>query len=183
MNLNDREKVICAVYMLTKDARYQWDVVKKTNDVQNMTWTRFREVFHKKYFGTVVQNNMANEFINLRKDKLTIVDYVRKFDQLSRFAPDIMMSNQSQKRKFMQGLKPGIAKYVDTGTDGPTSYADAVQRAIQSESWDVKSEEKPKIPQIPQENIERPTNLRLFGRARFPVRRGGSSNWNQNQSQ
>ena len=33
MNLNDPEKVLCAVYMLTKDARYWWDVVKKTNDV------------------------------------------------------------------------------------------------------------------------------------------------------
>ena len=36
----------------------------------------------------------------------------------------------------MLGLRVEIAKQIDSGSHGPESYADAVQRALRNESWD-----------------------------------------------
>ena len=37
IQIDDEDKVKCAVYMLRKDARIWWDAVKKTQDVAVMT--------------------------------------------------------------------------------------------------------------------------------------------------
>ena len=47
-----------------------------------------------------------------------------------------MPTNDARKRKFMLGLRVEIAKQIDSGSHGPESYADAVQRALRNESWD-----------------------------------------------
>ena len=46
MELNDREKVLCATYMLKKEARYWWEVVKARRKVQTISWTNFEEEFN-----------------------------------------------------------------------------------------------------------------------------------------
>ncbi|KAL5540354.1 hypothetical protein UlMin_043023 [Ulmus minor] len=48
MELNDRERVFCASYMLKKEARYWWESVKARRDVQLMTWAEFVEEFNRK---------------------------------------------------------------------------------------------------------------------------------------
>ena len=35
--LNDREKVLCASYMLKREARYWWEAVKARREVQTMS--------------------------------------------------------------------------------------------------------------------------------------------------
>ena len=85
-----------------------------------------------------------SEFINLRHGKPSIADYVLNFGQLARIAPDIVATNASRKNKFMKGMNSDIARFIDTGREGPTSYVDAVQRALRSKSWETNQEEKPK---------------------------------------
>ena len=45
MELNDREKVLCASYMLKKEARYRRKAVKARREFQTMGWTDFEEEF------------------------------------------------------------------------------------------------------------------------------------------
>ena len=65
-----------------------------------------------------------------------VKEYVAKFTELARFAPTIVPTDDARKRKFMLGLRVEIAKQIDSGSHGPESYADAVQRALRNESWD-----------------------------------------------
>ena len=37
--------------------------------------------------------------------------------------------------KFLNRLRPDLARLVDTGRDGPESYVNAIRRAIWQESW------------------------------------------------
>ena len=37
--------------------------------------------------------------------------------------------------RFLSGLRPSLAGLVDTGRDGPESYADVIGHAIRQESW------------------------------------------------
>ena len=65
MQLNEREKVYCAVYMLKRDARIWWDVIRQTRDTTQMTWTEFQFVFNEKYYNTTVLATKVNEFSKL----------------------------------------------------------------------------------------------------------------------
>ena len=49
-----------------------------------------------------------------------------KFDELARFAPTIVPTDDARKMKFMHGLRPKVAKQIDNGKEGPESYTDAV---------------------------------------------------------
>ena len=59
-----------------------------------------------------------------------MLEYMRQFDQLSRYAPDMIQTEMSKVWRFLSRLRPGLARLVDTGRDGPESYVDAVGRAI-----------------------------------------------------
>ena len=63
-----------------------------------------------------------------------MLECVRQFDQLSRYAPNMVKTETSKVWRFLSGLRP-IARLVDTRRDGLESYADVVGRVIQKESW------------------------------------------------
>ena len=49
------------------------------------------------------------EFIYHRKGKMTVTEYVAKFNELSSFAPSIVLNDRSHNRKFMLGLREDVA--------------------------------------------------------------------------
>ena len=53
---------------------------------------------------------------------------------MSRYAPDMVSTETSKIWRFLNWLCPSLAGLVDTGRDGPESYADAIGRAIRQES-------------------------------------------------
>ena len=147
VQIEDNEKVTCVAYMLRNDARIWWDVVKRTRDVSVMTWTDFLVEFNAKYYSQAVINSKVVEFTRLQQGSMSVLEYVRRFDQLSRFALDMVPLEASKIWRFLSGLHSGLAGLVDTGIDGLESYADAVGRAVRQEAWvktetlDVKSDE------------------------------------------
>ena len=62
---------------------------------------------------------------------MLVVEYVQQFNQLSRYAPDMVQTEMSKVGRFLSRLRLSLAGLVDTGRDGPESYADAIGRAIQ----------------------------------------------------
>ena len=59
-----------------------------------------------------------------------MLEYVRQFDQLSRYAPNMVQIEISKVWRFLSGLRPGLAGLVDTRRDGSELYANAIERAI-----------------------------------------------------
>ena len=48
IQLNDRERVLCASYMLRKDARHWWATVKLRKNMDTITWAEFVGEFNQK---------------------------------------------------------------------------------------------------------------------------------------
>ena len=114
--------------MLRKDARIWWEVVAKSRDVAVMTWVEFLREFNSKYYSQVVIK--VAEFTRLQQGNLSVLEYVQQFDQLSQYAPNMIQTEISKVWRFLSGLFPGLDGLVDTGRDGPKSYANAVGYAI-----------------------------------------------------
>ena len=73
VQIEDIEKVKCAIYMLRKDARIWWDVVKKTHDVITMTWAEFLVEFKSKYYSQAVTNSKVAEFTRLQQGNISVL--------------------------------------------------------------------------------------------------------------
>ena len=80
MRLNDHERVLCAIYMLQKAARFWWDVVKQTLNAEALVWEEFKAVFNRKYFHPVVHQGKVEEFNNLYQGNLSITKAIKRFD-------------------------------------------------------------------------------------------------------
>ena len=75
VQIKDVDKVKCT--------RIWWDVVKKTHDVVIMTGAKFLIEFNSKYYSQAVINSKVAKFTRWKQGSLSLLEYVRKFDQLS----------------------------------------------------------------------------------------------------
>ncbi|XP_062114818.1 uncharacterized protein LOC133827725 [Humulus lupulus] len=90
LELNDHQRVSCAVYLLKMDARIWWDVMKQTRDLNTMTWAEFVQAFSKKYYNLVVLATKVDDFVTLVQGNLSDTDYAQKFDRLTKFTPEVV---------------------------------------------------------------------------------------------
>lgn len=82
MNIEDTEKVRCAIFMLKKDARKWWEAAKQGKDLSTMTWEQFKDVFYEKYFTADVRARRADQLYGLKHGDKTVAEYVRRFQYL-----------------------------------------------------------------------------------------------------
>lgn len=61
-----------------------------------MTWKEFQEIFNSKYYSKTVLDSKVNTFSNLKQGKMIVLEYVRKFDQLSCFPPNMVAKKNLQ---------------------------------------------------------------------------------------
>ncbi|KAL5560800.1 hypothetical protein UlMin_037011 [Ulmus minor] len=111
---NDYSEVLCASYMLKRDARHWWGAVKLRRDVGIMTWNDFVREFNHKYYNPTALRAQQNEFLNLKQGSMTVMEAVRKFEQLA----------QERLRRMMDMFRPDIALAIESGGGPPTTVAD-----------------------------------------------------------
>ncbi|XP_062112607.1 uncharacterized protein LOC133823773 [Humulus lupulus] len=65
MGVQGNERVVCASFILRKDARIWWEVVEQSQDVNTMDWDGFKQVFNDKYYNSAVLAAKMDEFTKL----------------------------------------------------------------------------------------------------------------------
>ena len=78
----------------------------------SMMWALFKTLFLEKKFPRVKREEKEMEFISLKQRNLSLVEYERKFDKLSRYAPHLMDTEERKARRFEKGLRPELYKVV-----------------------------------------------------------------------
>ena len=61
-----------------------------------------------KYFPTTARHEKAQEFLELKQGSMTVMKYVAKFIELTRFADDYVATDMAKVRNFEDGLKLSI---------------------------------------------------------------------------
>ena len=74
------------------------------------------------------------EFMYLKHGRITITEYVAKFNELARFALSIIPTDEARKKKFMLRPRVDMAKLIDSGSHGLESFIYAVQQALRNEN-------------------------------------------------
>ena len=95
-----------------------------------MTWTRFVELFHKKYYDSAVIASRVEEFTSLKQRSLSVAEYARQFDRLAKFAPEMVPTDFLRVTKFVRGLQPKIELEVHLANPGNTTYVVVLETTI-----------------------------------------------------
>ena len=61
-----------------------------------------------KYFPDTARHAKAQEFLELKQGVMTVMDYVARFIELTRFSDDYMETDMAKIRRFENGLKLSI---------------------------------------------------------------------------
>ncbi|XP_057981306.1 uncharacterized protein LOC131166752 [Malania oleifera] len=116
LHCTDDQRVLCATYKFTGEAKRWWTAVKLLEEQRPvlvaMTWNQFKDVFFDRYFPATIRGVKVEEFLNLTKGHLTIQQYTTKFTELSCFAPYIIPDEAKKVRKFERGLRQEIYEQV-----------------------------------------------------------------------
>ncbi|XP_057780033.1 uncharacterized protein LOC130998636 [Salvia miltiorrhiza] len=87
----------------------------------------FKELIMDRYFPQSYITQKETEFLNLKQGNMTLVDYERKFNKLSRYAPYLVDTDVKKARRFEQGLRPEICGII-SALRLPT-YREVIDRA------------------------------------------------------
>ena len=130
----DERQVTFAVFQLEGAARSWWNVIRQKWEREQTprTWVNFIREFNAKFFPPLVQERKEDEFIRLRQGAQTVAEYESQFTRLSKFAPELIMTEQRRIRRFIQGLNVEIQK--DLAVAQLNAFSDAVEKAQRVET-------------------------------------------------
>ena len=75
-----------------------------------ITWQIFQDVFLDKFFPLEMGEDKVEEFMNSRQGSMTVKEYCLKFNQLAKYAPDLMADPRSSMSKFVTGVSGLVLK-------------------------------------------------------------------------
>ena len=61
-----------------------------------------------KYFPTTAKHAKAQEFLELRQETMTVMEYMARFTELTRFSDDYVATDMAKVSRFENGLKLSI---------------------------------------------------------------------------
>ena len=138
LKYGDERKVAFAEYQLEGPAKEWWRVIEEkwVAEGRQYLWKSFLEEFRKKFIPKVVRQRREEEFIALKQRMMTVEQYETQFAKLSKYAPDMVNTEEKRMRRFLQGLRIEIQQFLATAQ--MNTYADMVEYAQKIEDCDNK---------------------------------------------
>ena len=105
---SDTTRIRLAAFQLEGEARVWWRWVRTSRDLEVLTWDEFQEMFMGKHFPETARHAKAQEFLELKQRVMTVMDYMARFTELTRFADDYVATDMAKVRRFENGLRLSI---------------------------------------------------------------------------
>ncbi|XP_057515024.1 uncharacterized protein LOC130796681 [Actinidia eriantha] len=116
MEVVDEQKLTLATFILRGEARNWWELMRRMQNAQPegvpISWQRFVDIFNDQYFPRIYRMQKEQEFMSLKKGTISVGEYEEKFTALSRFAPEMVRTEDMKCRRFEQGLDLQIRSRV-----------------------------------------------------------------------
>ncbi|CAL2240061.1 unnamed protein product [Prunus armeniaca] len=119
----DGDKVCLAAFILKGNAYHWWKTVRRgyTNPAA-IIWEEFQRAFCDQFYSHTYKTAKRVEFLHLRQGSMSVFEYEHKFNELSRFAPELVTTKEDKCTRFKEGLWLDIQAVV-TATIYPTMRA------------------------------------------------------------
>ncbi|XP_022849073.1 uncharacterized protein LOC111371365 [Olea europaea var. sylvestris] len=133
MDCPDDRKLRLATFLLEGSA-YDWlrSVQSKYVDPSVITWGKFKDDFNEHFYPHSYKTDKQNEFWRLVQTS-TVVEYQKKFLELSKYAAALVADEVDKCRKFEYGLREEIRSVVTaSGYENLSKLVEAALRVEKS---------------------------------------------------
>jgi hypothetical protein len=122
----DNQRVQLAAHQLSGMALAWWDTFSET--VRDATWAEFEAAFREHHVPLGIVQLKEDEFRELTQGGRTVSEYVHKFTELARYAPEDVSTESRKMARFLKGLSPSLrpsspAKTSSTSLTSPTKLS------------------------------------------------------------
>ncbi|GMN60408.1 hypothetical protein TIFTF001_029512 [Ficus carica] len=124
-----------------QDARHWWMTVQMCRNVATMSWQNFVTEFRTMYYNREILAAQQDEFNNFKQGSMTVLEAVKKLEQLARLCPKLEPNETEKVRRIMKMFRTDITKQVSAGSSPPTLVSDCISRVIRAEYWINKDKE------------------------------------------
>ena len=103
-----------------------------------ISWDFFVRQFQTKYVTDDYKETKWKQFLNMKLGNLTVAEYEKEFFRISKYAPELVLTENFRCRQFEDGLKESIKRYLTTVTSlQVVNFYQLVQAAMKIEkcSW------------------------------------------------
>ncbi|GMN24839.1 hypothetical protein TIFTF001_045889 [Ficus carica] len=118
-----------------QDAKHWWITVQMRRNVAAMSWQEFVAEFKAMYYNREILAAQQDEFNSFKQGSMSVMEAVKKFEQLGRLCPELIPNETEKVRRMMKMFRTDIAKQVSAGSSPPTLVSDCISRAIRAEYW------------------------------------------------
>ncbi|KAK1667949.1 hypothetical protein QYE76_056108 [Lolium multiflorum] len=116
---NDEEKIRYTTYLLSGPAASWWENLVAVHPPDKVfTWEEFKKKFRDAHVPDSVVELKKREFEELRQNTAPIMQYVRDFNRLSRYAPEDVDTEEKRKKWFMKDCDPEEEAINDGAPEG-----------------------------------------------------------------
>jgi hypothetical protein len=107
---NNKENVMLASHQLIGPTTDWWDAyVEAHEELNSINWNEFKMFFQSHHVPQGINKLKKNEFEDLKQGSMTVSEYVTRFTQLSRYAPNNVDTNEKKQDCFHNGLNDRLA--------------------------------------------------------------------------
>jgi hypothetical protein len=102
----ENQRVQLAAHQLSGMALAWWDTFNVT--IRDATWAEFEAAFREHHVPQGLVQLKEDEFRELTQDGRSVSEYVHKFTELARYAPDDVSTEGKKMARFLKGLRPEL---------------------------------------------------------------------------
>ncbi len=109
LTCSEEQKTLFAAHQLRGPAASWWDTFLAMQPAgHRVPWTEFRAAFKAHHIPSSVVKIKLREFMTLKQGTKTIREYVQKFNELARYAPNQVDSDEKKRECFLEGMSPKL---------------------------------------------------------------------------
>jgi len=133
MRVTEELKVEYAAHQLEGKAGVWWSRYRTSLSANAVvTWDQFKTTFRNTYIPQGLMTIKHTEFMNLTQGTKSLTEYLHAFNNLSRYAPEIVDTEAKKLASFKRGLGPKLSKNMDGNKS--TSVNEFVSDALTQEN-------------------------------------------------
>ncbi|XP_048503206.2 uncharacterized protein LOC125498919 [Beta vulgaris subsp. vulgaris] len=116
---------------LRRQADLWWKTAREMQNQPGFGWEGLKEAMRNQFYPQSLQLQMESEFIHLRQRNMSVLEYAVKFNELARFAPDLVSTDRQRMNRFEGGLNLDLQESLAANIS--KSYQELYDRAINVE--------------------------------------------------
>jgi hypothetical protein len=108
ISIPEGKRVNYATQLLSDRAMTWWETVQLRRATETLTWSDFKKKFENQFYSKYHRKVKEQEFLALRQGDMSVLEYEKRFHDLSLFAPHYMPIEEHMIEKLRDGLRQDL---------------------------------------------------------------------------